>query len=125
MVTGRRAFQKAESVQTLSAILTEEAPVIERSIPAPLGWIIDRCLSKDPRDRYESTQDLYRELRNLRDHLSDASASQAVAVRRLPASKRLVVVAISVCAVLLAFAAGRYLATADSVDQGSYRFTPF
>jgi Tol biopolymer transport system component len=125
VVTGRRAFQKPESVQTLSAILTEEPPPIDRSIPAPLNWVIDRCLNKDPRDRYESTRDLYQELRDLRDHLSDASASQAVAVHRSPASTRWVALAVSVFAVLLAFAAGRYLATEDSEDQGAYRFTPF
>ncbi len=41
-------------------------------IPAPLRWLIDRCLAKDARQRYDSTLDLYHELRNLRDHLSEA-----------------------------------------------------
>jgi serine/threonine protein kinase len=51
MASGRKAFEKPESVQTMSAILTEEPPPIERSIPGPLRWIIDRCLAKDPTDR--------------------------------------------------------------------------
>jgi Tol biopolymer transport system component len=125
MVTGRQAFQKPESVQTLSAILTEEAPPIERSVPAPLHWIIDRCLNKDPRDRYESTRDLYHELRNLRDHLSDASAPHAAAVGAARGSKRWLLAAVSVLCVLLAFAAGHYFATAKFVDQAAYGFTPF
>src|SRR5205823_1551596 len=87
MVTGRRAFQKPESVQTLASILTDEAPPIERSIPAPLQWVIDRCLCKDPAGRYESTRDLYHELRDLRDHLSHASSSQGVVLAASPASK--------------------------------------
>jgi len=76
MASGRKAFDKPESVQTMSAILSEEAPPIERSIPGPLHWIIDRCLAKDPADRYDSSRDLYQELRNLRDHLSEASKSR-------------------------------------------------
>src|SRR6202011_5552110 len=58
MATGKKAFDKPESVQTMSAILSEEPPHIERSIPAPLRWAIDRCLAKDPADRYESSRDL-------------------------------------------------------------------
>src|SRR5207245_1522005 len=58
MAAGRRAFDKPESVQTMAAILTDDPPPIDRSIPAPLRWAIDRCLAKDPADRYESTRDL-------------------------------------------------------------------
>ena len=73
MASGRRAFAKPESVQILSAIVTEEPPPLDSRVPAPLRWSIDRCLAKDPADRYDSTRDLYRELRGLRDHLSEAS----------------------------------------------------
>ena len=52
----------------MSAIIAEEAPPIEQNIPAPLRWVIDRCLAKDPADRYESSRDLFQNLRSLRDH---------------------------------------------------------
>jgi len=125
LVTGRRAFLKPESVQTLSAILTEEPPPIDRSIPAPLHWVIDRCLNKDPRERYESTRDLYQELRDLRDHLSDASASHGPTSTVSRGSKRWLLAAVSAFCVLLAFAAGHYFGTGKFVDQATYRFTPF
>jgi len=32
----------------MAAILTRSLPPIERNIPAPLRWAIDRCLAKDP-----------------------------------------------------------------------------
>lgn len=35
----------------------------------PLAWIVERCLSKDPEDRYAATRDLARELMQVRDHL--------------------------------------------------------
>ena len=44
-------------------------------IPAPLVWIIERCLAKDPDDRYASTRDLARDLAALRDHASGISVS--------------------------------------------------
>jgi eukaryotic-like serine/threonine-protein kinase len=88
MATGRKAFARPETVQTMSAILTEEPPPIERKIPAPLRWAIDRCLAKDPADRYESTRDLFRDLRHLRDHLSEASASVPVPAAASPAAWR-------------------------------------
>jgi Tol biopolymer transport system component len=125
MVTGKRAFQRSESVQTLSAILTEEPPPIDRSIPAPLHWVVDRCLNKDPRERYESTRDLYQDLRDLRDHLSDTSAPHAPTGTVPHGSKRWLLAAVSVFCVLLAFAAGRYFERAKSVDQAAYKFTPF
>jgi hypothetical protein len=43
-------------------------------VPAPLRWIIERLLAKDPTERYDSSRDLYRELKQLRDRLSDATA---------------------------------------------------
>jgi len=76
MATGKRAFQKGTAVDTLSAILHEEPkPVAEINplAPAPLRWIVERCLAKDPDGRYISTRDLGRDLAGLRDRLSEAS----------------------------------------------------
>src|ERR1044071_882456 len=80
MAAGRRAFERLESVQTMAAILSEDPPPIARTIPGPLRWAIDRCLAKDPADRYDSSRDLFQELRHIRDHLSEASVSQAPAL---------------------------------------------
>jgi serine/threonine protein kinase len=75
MATGRKAFDKPESVQTMSAIISDEPPPLDPRIPAPLRWTIDRCLAKEPAGRYESTRDLFHDLRGLRDHLSEASGA--------------------------------------------------
>jgi serine/threonine protein kinase len=81
MATGKRAFQKGTAVDTLSAILHEDPkPVAESNpeAPPPLRWIVERCLAKDPQDRYASTRDLARELATVRDHLGEALLSGAV-----------------------------------------------
>ena len=44
-------------------------------MPPPLRWIIERCLAKDPEERYASTRDLARDLAGLRDHVSEASGA--------------------------------------------------
>jgi eukaryotic-like serine/threonine-protein kinase len=90
MATGRKAFAKAESVQTMAAIVSEEPPPIEGRVPGPLRWVIDRCLAKDPAARYDSSRDLFRELRGIRDHLSDISGEvQKVDTRPAAAPPRL------------------------------------
>jgi serine/threonine protein kinase len=74
MVTGRRAFNKPTAVETLSAIVREEVPSVQALRPAtplPIAWLIDRCLQKEPSERYASTRDLARDLANARDRLSE------------------------------------------------------
>jgi hypothetical protein len=51
------------------AILREEAEPLPTNVPAALRWIIERLLAKEPAERYDSTRDLYRELRQVRDRL--------------------------------------------------------
>jgi predicted Ser/Thr protein kinase len=92
LATGNRAFQKKTGVDTLSAILHEEPPPvgdINREAPAPLRWIVERCLSKEPGDRYGTTRDLARDVATIRDRLSEAGGGAATsraasAPRRVP-----------------------------------------
>jgi predicted Ser/Thr protein kinase len=84
MATGKKAFQKASTVDTLSAIVHEEPESAARAngrVPAPLAWIIERCLAKSPAGRYASTEDLARELSVLRDHLSDLSSAPGLRLK--------------------------------------------
>jgi serine/threonine protein kinase len=90
MITGKQPFKAASSAQTLAAIIEDEpTPVAEANpkTPAPLRWVIERCLAKDPDDRYSSTRDLARDLKSIRDHLSDATTSGAM-LHAAPAARR-------------------------------------
>ncbi|HET8773125.1 MAG TPA: protein kinase [Thermoanaerobaculia bacterium] len=81
MLTGARAFDGASGVETLFMVVRDEpAPLsaIASHVPAPLRWIVDRCLSKDPEDRYVSTRDLARDLQYLRDHFSEAGTATPI-----------------------------------------------
>ena len=74
LVAGQKAFARDSSAETLTAIIREDAAPLPATVPAPLRWIIERLLAKDPAERYDSSRDLYRELKQLRDRLSDATS---------------------------------------------------
>ena len=86
MLTGRRAFQRSTSVETMTAILKDDPPPISQTganIPPALQRVVHRCLEKNPEQRFHSASDLAFAL----DALSDASTSPAIAT--LTASQRL------------------------------------
>jgi serine/threonine protein kinase/Tol biopolymer transport system component len=86
MVTGQAAFSRPSAVETMAAIVRDEAPPLESKVPAPLRWVIERCLEKDPIQRFDSTRDLYQQLRILRDHFSEAFSSGVALSGELPAT---------------------------------------
>jgi len=70
MLTGERAFQKATSAETMTAILREEPPVISQvaaSVPSALQRVVQRCLEKNPEQRFHSASDLAFALEALTD----------------------------------------------------------
>ncbi len=84
MATGKRAFSRGSAPETLTAIIRDEPESgLAPMTPTPLRWIVERCLAKNPDDRYASTRDLARDLSTLRDRLAEAvsgsSASTAAA----------------------------------------------
>ncbi len=84
LATRKRAFQRDSAVETMAAIIRDEPEPLPSTVPAPVRWTIERCLAKDPDQRYDSTRDLYRELRQTRDGLSQTVGPYpaAAAVKR-------------------------------------------
>jgi eukaryotic-like serine/threonine-protein kinase len=79
MLTGRRAFDRPTVAETLSAIIRDDPPPIAQlnpALPPPVRWIVDRCLAKDPQERYVLTRDLARDLVSAREHLTELLASR-------------------------------------------------
>jgi serine/threonine protein kinase/tetratricopeptide (TPR) repeat protein len=61
MVTGHRAFSGKSAGDTMAAILKEDPPSIADSgkpVPAELDRVIERCLAKEPGQRFHSAHDL-------------------------------------------------------------------
>ncbi|HEX2060658.1 MAG TPA: protein kinase, partial [Thermoanaerobaculia bacterium] len=57
MLTGRVPFHARSSVETMNAILIEEPPAMP-GIPEAVETIVQRCLEKDPNQRFASAKDL-------------------------------------------------------------------
>jgi eukaryotic-like serine/threonine-protein kinase len=124
LLTGRRAFDKPTTVETLSAIVRDEVPPVrstEPAIPLPVSWIIERCLHKDPNDRYASTRDLARDLATARDRLSELTgrADSSVAPRRRFGAREIAAwvaaAALAVTALAINYARGASVAPASEM----------
>src|SRR5262245_30368578 len=127
MLAGRRAFIAETAPQILAAILDTEPEAIAKvnpRVPAPLRWTIERCLAKDARRRYDATSDLARELRTLRERLSEFTTAADVPSpaprRRRAALLTIGAAALSATGLLVALASGGGDAGLDR-----YRYMPF
>ena len=77
MVTGKAAFRKATSAETISAILRDEPSSISSitpEVPPGLQRVVHRCLEKNRDHRFHSAHDLAFAL----EALSDSSSSMAM-----------------------------------------------
>ena len=126
MAGGRHPFRRDTAVQTMSAIIGEEPPPladINERVPGPLQWVIERCLAKDPAERYASTADLARDLAMLRARLPEMRAEAASAE---PASRRRSIAVAGVIGLVIALVALGVAAAVrpQASPLGAYTFTP-
>jgi Tol biopolymer transport system component len=134
MLSGKQPFARDSAVETMAAIVRDEPAPLEGRIPAPLKWLVERCLEKEPASRYDSSRDLYRQLRTLRDHFSEASSSGVqgvspeVAAAAQAGAKRGVAAwawPVALVAGLAAGAATAWLLHPAGVQLADYKYTPF
>ena len=95
MLTGKRAFQKPTSAETMSAILNEDPTPVSQlapGVPAPLQRVVHRCLEKAPQQRFQSASDLAFAL----EALSESGSAPQLAVSNPVSRKRTVWLAIAV-----------------------------
>ena len=74
MLSGKRAFKKDSSADTMAAILNEEPAELSgegKKIPPAVGRIVRHCLEKNPAERFQSARDLAFDL----ETISGASTS--------------------------------------------------
>jgi eukaryotic-like serine/threonine-protein kinase len=92
MLTGKRAFQRSTSTETMTAILHDEPPGIsqmKQAISPGLQRVVHRCLEKSPGQRFQSASDLAFAL----EALSESGSGPKVAVRSQASRSRWVWVA--------------------------------
>jgi serine/threonine protein kinase len=82
MLTGEAPFQVPSGAETMSAIINSATPPLAPAVKGPmvpaLTRVVERCLEKNPEDRYQTARDLASELRRVkRDSESGARVSPA------------------------------------------------
>jgi eukaryotic-like serine/threonine-protein kinase len=126
IASGKRAFQRDSPAEIMTAIIREDAEPLPATLPAQFRWIVERLLAKEPADRYDSTRDLYRDLRQLRDRLSESASASGVqpastAVPVPTTRSRIGIPSVIGVAVLAAIAGWAFH---PSATTAGYRFTP-
>ena len=90
MVSGARPFRGENSAALVSSIMRDTpAPVFETraDLPRHLGRIIQSCLEKDPRDRFQSALDVRNQLKSLQKEVeSGAYTSISGSAATVPAA---------------------------------------
>src|SRR5450830_2026417 len=77
MATGRRAFQGTSNASLVGAILKDQPPAVsslQPLTPLALDHFVEKCLAKDPDERWQSAADVASELRWIARESSHASA---------------------------------------------------
>ena len=116
-VTGRRAFPGKSAGDTMAAILKDDPPAIVDTgvqVPTELARVIERCLSKNPAQRFHSAHDVAFALRGILSGMSEKPAA-VVEPRRMR-----FIVPIMIAALVILAAAGLFYwrsQTGKSIDS--------
>jgi len=80
MATGKHPFVGNSSAELISSVLRDTPPSLtglRSDLPTGLALIVQRCLQKDPSQRFQTARDVVKELQSLANRSSGASAPGA------------------------------------------------
>jgi eukaryotic-like serine/threonine-protein kinase len=93
MATGKRAFDGKTTASVVAAILASEPkPITQLQLTSPpaLDRLVQRCLAKDPDERWQSALDLKSELEWISQALSEAAPRSSIAAMKSVRTKLIV-----------------------------------
>ena len=82
LLAGHRAFQGSSVVESGHAILHDEPEPLPEAVPQPVARVVQRCLAKDPEQRFQSARDLAFALDALRGPTGSFGALRGAPARR-------------------------------------------
>lgn len=78
MMTGRKAFEAHTPAGLIASIMRSDPPAVSATVPGTPGSldaVIERCLAKEPGERWQSAHDVKLQLEWLQSHATGAVAS--------------------------------------------------
>jgi eukaryotic-like serine/threonine-protein kinase len=114
LLCGERAFPGQSIVERSHAILHSEPAPLPPSVPMAVANVVQRCLAKDPGQRYQSAQDLAYSLDAMR---APSGPTLAMAARGRRAVWRAAQVAVLFLLLLLALLGGRSLHPPTTIPE--------
>ena len=121
MLAGKLPFARATIVETMSAILRDDAPELPPSLPPAIHQAIFHCLEKEPSRRFQSANDLAFSLRAIAPGSTSGTvlaSAPARPRRRLPIATIAFALLAAISTTLLLIRPPR------GADLAAYRFTP-
>src|SRR5690348_7403927 len=83
MLTGKRAFEGSSPASVIAAIMERPAPSIASIAPPALDRLLQRCVAKDPDERWQSARDLKAELEWIASASGESLTDQSPSTSRL------------------------------------------
>jgi tetratricopeptide (TPR) repeat protein/TolB-like protein/predicted Ser/Thr protein kinase len=116
MFSGMVPFRGQSSIETIHAILHSQPPPLRaHAIPQPaaedIQRIVDKCLAKDPEDRYQGMKDLVVDLKAARRRLDTATMAATAPLPRTAAPTKSSSVLIGVASIAVLVAVGLWFWT--------------
>lgn len=110
MLTGKRAFQRDSTADSMSAILKEDPPEISRvnsNIPPSLERVVRHCLEKNPEERFQSARDLAFDLEMISDTSGTSPTRTTAGAPSRKAFRRIGVMLLFLATLAAAYFVGR------------------
>ena len=120
MLSGRRAFRRDSSAETIAAILKEDVPELTPAsgVPPSLERIVRRCLEKNPGERFHSAHDLGIALEAFTERSSTTTLAAVPDGSRKPSRAAIAASAVAALAVIAlagVISSGRFTSGAAAV----------
>lgn len=125
MVTGRRAFDGKSQASLVASIMSGTPPPVsglQPMTPPSLDRVIQKCLAKDPDDRWQTAQDLTAELKWIAQAGTQIGAPAPVVARR-KSRERWAWAAAALCAIVAVGATARLLTIPEAPLPEPARFS--
>jgi len=123
MLTGRRAFDGGSFGAVIASVLTHEPPPVssvQPLSPRALDYLVERCVTKDPEERWQTVHDIRLQLEWLAR--KEGTSDEETAAKRSPRGPALTWLAV-VAAVVIITAFGTWrLTTRPSIQPSLMRF---